>query len=325
MSNTDKKSLSFVFTFRNEEDVLQEFIDRFLKAIKDINYAYEMIFVNDCSTDKSLEIIKKNRSNNKNIKIINMSRRFGVSACIIAGFKHCSGNAVIYMDCDLQDPPEVIPSMIKKWETGCDVVHTVRTKRLGENFFRLFLVKIAYKIIDGLSEIKILHNSGNFKLISKRALLDLLKIKDHDPFLRGLSAWVGYKQDKIFYERDARAGGKTHFSLLRSAGLYQDFLRGITTFSSLPLYFSLLVGFIISFGAFIYLIFILILEFFYGIDNSGWPSLMVTLLFLGGSILFAIGIQGIYVGKIHEAIKNRPRYLIESKSGFDRDTDRQED
>ena len=325
MSIAEKKCLSFVFTFRNEEDVLQEFIDRFLKVIKEINYEYEMIFVNDSSNDKSLKIIEKNRSSNKNIKIINMSRRFGVSACIIAGFKHCSGDAVIYMDCDLQDPPEIIPDILKKWEAGCDVVHTVRTKRLGENFFRLFLVKMAYKIIDGLSEIKILQNSGNFKLISKRALIDLLKLKDHDPFLRGLSAWVGYKQDKIFYDRDPRAAGKTHFSLLSSAGLYQDLIRGITTFSSLPLYFALLVGFAVSFGAFIYLIVILILAIFYGIDNSGWPSIMVTLLFLGGSILFAIGIQGIYVGKIHEAVKNRPRYLIESKSGFDRDTNRQED
>ncbi len=324
MNTNNKKTISLVFSFRNEEKVLQELINRVTKVINSTNHLYEMIFVNDCSIDKSLDVLEKNRANDDRIKIINMSRRFGVSACVIAGFKHCVGDAIIYMDSDLQDPPEIIPKLIDKWEKGIDVVHTVRTKRRGENFIRMFLVKIAYKIIDGLSDIKILHNSGNFKLISKRALKGILKLNDHDPFLRGLSAWVGYSQDMVLYERDARFSGETHFSLLKSSGLYKDLVRGITTFSSLPLYFSLWVGFIVSFGAFIYLIAIVILEFFYGIDNSGWPSLMVTLLFLGGSILFAIGIQGVYVGKIHEAIKGRPRYLIESKKGFSKDVTKED-
>lgn len=316
MNTNNKKILSLVFSFRNEEKVLQELINRVINTLKTIRYDYELIFINDHSTDNSLKILEENRSKNDRVKIINMSRKFGVSACVLAGFSHAIGDAVIYMDSDLQDPPEIIPKLIEKWEQGNDVIHTVRTKRRGENFFRMFLVKIAYKLIDGLSDIKILPNSGNFKLISRRALKAILKLNDHDPFLRGLSLWVGFNQTKIFYERDARFDGTTHFSLLKSTGLYKDFIRGITTFSAIPLYFSLWIGFLVSLGAFIYLIFIIILTIFFGVDNSGWPSLMVTLLFLGGSILFAIGIQGIYVGKIHESIKNRPRYLIESKKGF---------
>ena len=315
--NTDKKRiLSVVFSFRNEDSVLQELINRVENVFKKLVYDYELIFVNDDSDDKSLEILEKNRKRNNQIKIINMSRRFGISACTIAGFKHAIGDAVIYMDSDLQDPPELIPDLIKKWEEGNDVVHTIRTKRKGENVIRMFLVKMAYKVIDSLSDIKIQQNSGNFKLISRRALEGVLKLNDHDPFLRGLSVWVGFRQISIYYERDPRQAGESHFSLLRSSGLYKDLIRGVTTFSAVPLYISLFIGIIVSLGSLIYIIVIVYNKIFFGIENSGWASTMVTMLFLGGAILFAIGIQGVYIGKIHEAIKRRPRYLIESKKGF---------
>ena len=318
LMNTDKKQIiSVVFSFRNEDSVLQELINRVENVFKKVEYDYELIFVNDDSIDRSLEILEKNRKRNLQIKIINMSRRFGVSACVIAGFEHSIGEAVIYMDSDLQDPPELILKLIKKWEEGNDVVHTIRTKRKGENAIRMFLVKIAYKVIDSLSEIKILQNSGNFKLISRRALDGVLKLKDHDPFLRGLSVWVGFRQSSIDYEREPRHAGKSHFSLLHSSGLYKDFIRGITTFSSVPLYISLFIGLAVSLGSLIYIIVIFCNKIFFVIENSGWASMMVTMLFLGGAILSAIGIQGVYIGKIHEAIKHRPRYLIESKKGFD--------
>jgi len=318
MNTAKKKLLSMVFSFRNEEENLPEFLKRLERVLNKINYEYELIFVNDASTDKSLEILEKARLDNQRIKIINMSRMFGVSAAVIAGFNHVTGDAVIYMDTDLQDPPELIPELVKKWEEGCDVVHTVRTQRRGENIIRMFLVKLAYKVISLLSDIEMLQNSGNFKLMSRRALNGVLKLNDPDPFLRGLSIWVGFRQISILYERDARFSGKTKFSLLRSTHIYKDFIRGITSFSSLPLYISLLMGFFVGLGAFIFLIIIILQYFLFGIDNSGWPALMVTLLFLGGTILFSIGIVGIYIGKIYEAIKQRPRYLIESKKGFDK-------
>ena len=316
MNTSKKKILSLVFSFRNEEDNIPELIKRVEAVLSKVNYEYELIFVNDASTDKSLEILEKSRLTNKKIKNINMSRNFGISASVIAGFSHTSGDAIIYMDSDLQDPPEIIPKLISKWEEGYDVIHTVRTKRKGENFFRMFLVKIAYEVIDALSEKKILQNSGNFKLISRRALNAILKLNEHDPFLRGLSSWVGFRQTHILYEREARYAGKTHFSLLNNLGLFKEFVAGITFYSSMPLYFSLIIGFLVSFGAFVYLAYIIFIEIFLQIDNTGWPSLMVTMLFLGGSILFAIGIMGIYLGKMHEAMKQRPRYLIESTKGF---------
>ena len=243
---------------------------------------------------------------------------FGVSAAVIAGFNHVTGDAVIYMDTDLQDPPELIPELVKKWEEGCDVVHTVRTQRRGENIIRMFLVKLAYKVISLISDIEMLQNSGNFKLMSRRALNGVLKLNDPDPFLRGLSIWVGFRQISILYERDARFSGKTKFSLLRSTHIYKDFIRGITSYSAVPLYLSLWAGFIVSLIAFIFIIIVIFYKFSGGIDNTGWTSTMVTILFLGGAILLAIGIVGIYLGKIYEAIKQRPRYLIESKKGFDK-------
>ena len=322
--NTDKKRiLSVVFYFRNEDSVLQELINRVENVLKKLVYDYELIFVNDDSEDKSLEILEKNRKRNNQIKIINMSRRFGISACVIAGFKHAIGDAVIYMDSDLQDPPELIPDLIKKWEEGNDVIHTIRTKRKGENVIRMFLVKMAYKVIDVLSDIKIRQNSGNFQLISRRALEAILTLNEYDPFLRGLSSWIGFRQANVYYERQARFSGKTHFSLMRSSGLYKEFIRGVTTFSSIPLYISLYVGFLVSSGAFIYILIIIIQKIFFGNPTTGWASMMVTLLFLGGSILFSIGIIGIYLGKMHEAMKQRPRYLIESKIGFSDDITKQ--
>lgn len=323
MNTDNKRIVSVVFSFRNEELVLQELIDRVEASLKKTKYEYELIFVNDASTDKSSTILAENRKRNKNIKIINMSRKFGIDPCIIAGFKHAVGDAVIYIDSDLQDPPETIIELIKKWEEGNDVVHTIRTKRKGENIFRMFLVKIAYKIIDALSDIKILQDSGNFKLISRRALEAMLTLNEHDPFLRGLSSWIGFRQTNVYYERQARFSGKTHFSLMRSSGLYKEFIRGVTTFSSIPLYVSLYVGFLVSSGAFVYILIIIIQKIFFGIATTGWASLMITLLFLGGSILFSIGIIGIYLGKMHEAMKQRPRYLIESKIGFSDDITKQ--
>ena len=318
MNTSKKKLLSMVFSFRNEEENFPIFLKRLEGVLNKINYEYELIFVNDASTDKSLEILEKARLDNQRIKIINMSRKFGISASVIAGFKHVAGDAVIYMDSDLQDPPELIPELVKKWEEGSDVVHTVRTKRRGENIIRMFLVKLAYKIISLVSDIEILQNSGNFKLISRRALNGVLKLNDPDPFLRGLSIWVGFRQISILYERDARFAGKTKFSLLRSTHIYKDFIRGITSYSAAPLYISLWAGFIVSFIAFIFVIVLVFYKISAGVENSGWTSTMVTILFLGGAILFAIGILGVYLGKIHEAIKQRPRYLIESKKGFDK-------
>ena len=246
-----------------------------------------------------------------------MSRRFGSPPCVIAGFKYSKGDALIYMDSDLQDPPEIIPKLIEKWEDGFDVVHTTRTKRKGESFIKLWFTKKAYSLINLFSEIKIFKNTGDFKLLSRKAINSILNLKENDPFIRGLSIWIGFKQTQVFYTREPRYTGKTKFPTHGiSITAIKELLRGISSFSSIPLYISLYLGFLISFISFIFLIYILITKIFYDLHQPGWPALMVTNLFLGGTILFSIGILGIYIGKIHQEIKHRPQYIIEDKIGF---------
>ncbi len=310
--------VSIIFSFRNEEAALPELVKRvaniFVEHLK--GYEYELIFVNDDSTDKSLEILMGLREKNKNIKIINMARRFGVTPCTIAGFSESKGEAVIYMDSDLQDPPELIPELIKKWEEGAEVVHTIRTKRHGENFLKMWLTKKAYKIINYISDIKLHENAGDFKLLSRRVIDEILRLKESDPYMRGISTWVGFKQAEVFYERDARFAGESKFKLFNSLNPYREFVRGVTSFSSLPLYFALFFGFFVSAFSFLYVVIVIITKFL-ELNLPGWSAIMAAILFLGGTILFTIGVLGIYLGKIYDEVKGRPRYIIKNKFGFD--------
>lgn len=310
--------VSVVLSFRNEEEVIPELISRLHKVLKSLPTDYELIFVNDDSTDLSLELLMKHRKQDKNIKIINMSRRFGVAPCVMAGFRYAKGDAVIYMDTDLQDPPELIPTLLQKWQEGADVVHTTRTKRKGENAFKTWLTRQAYKAINFISDIDIPENTGDFKLLSRRVVDKVVQLNEYDPFMRGLVRWVGFKQVQVFYEREPRFAGKTHFSLWRSIAAEKEFIRGITSFSAVPLYFALVIGFIVSLGALVYLIYTLITELM-GVHSPGWSAIMAAMLFLGGVILFTIGILGVYVGRIHHAVQNRPNYIVESAIGFEED------
>ena len=223
-----------------------------LKAdVKDWRVA-RTIFVNDDSTDNSEKILLDLQKQFK-IKIINMSRRFGTNPCVLAGFENCSGDCIIYMDSDLQDPPELITEMIKQHEKGFEIVHTRRTKRLGESKVKLFFTNIAYSIINKLSEIDLQKNVGDFKLISRKALDKILEQKEYNPYIRGLSVWVGFKQTYVDYVRDAREAGETKFSLFDS-GPDTQFLRGVTSYSLKPLY----IGVIFGFFAFLFSIFLIL-------------------------------------------------------------------
>jgi len=308
--------LSVVFSFRNEQEVIPELIKRLDESLESLDIEYELLFVNDASTDGSLELLMDYHKQDQRIKIINMSRKFGVAPCVIAGMKHARGDAVVYMDSDLQDPPELIPTLLKKWQEGADVVHTTRTERKGESRIKMWLTRRAYRMINFASDIDIPENTGDFKLLSRRAVNEVVRLNEYDPFMRGLTRWVGFKQTQVFYEREARFAGETHFSLFQSINPIKEFIRGLTCFSELPLYFALVVGFFVSMGAFGYLLYIIITKLM-GMHQPGWPALMVTMLFLGGTILFTIGVLGIYIGRIHHDIKNRPPYIIESKIGID--------
>jgi len=302
------KLLSIVFSFRNEEGNIEPLVNRISTTMKKIeNWKYELIFVNDDSTDKSEQILIELQKNYP-IKIINMSRNFGIDPCVLAGFRNSSGDAIIYLHTDQQDPPEIIPDLIKKYEEGNEIVHTVRTKRKGEGKFRMFLTKIAYNIINTLSDINLPVQAGDYKLISKKALNEILKQKEFRPYVRGLSVWVGFKQDFIFYEREARGEGESKMPLL-SAGPITDFINGVTSYSLKPLYLGIIFGFVSIAMSFLLIIYALFLKF-NNLAIPGVTSIIITVSFFSGIILFTLGIMGIYLARIFEQTKGREQYVI---------------
>jgi polyisoprenyl-phosphate glycosyltransferase len=300
--------LSLVFSFRNEEGNLEELVERVDLSMKKVdNWRYEMIFVNDDSTDQS-ELILTKLQERYPIIIINMSRNFGVDPCVLAGFRNAKGDAIIYLHSDLQDPPEIIPKLIEEHEKGFDIVHTVRTKRKGEGKFRMFLTKIAYYIINKISDIDLPVQAGDYKLISKKALLNILKQKEFRPYVRGLSIWVGFKQQFIYYEREARGAGISKMPLL-SSGPIIDFINGVTSYSLKPLYIGIFLGFFSMFISLILIVYFLYLKL-NNLTVSGSASIIISISFFSGILLFTIGIVGIYLARIFEQTKGREQYII---------------
>lgn len=311
------KKISTIFSFYNEAEVLDELISRMeavftgeLKA-----YDYELIFVNDVSTDRSLEILRGHRARNPKIKIMTMSRNFGVSPCTIAGMEYSTGDAVIMMDTDLQDPPEQIPDLVRKWEeTDADVVYTIRTGRDGEPWAKMAATRMGYKILHRISQIDLPIESGDFRLMSRRAVDHVVQLREKDPFVRGLVRWIGFKQVPHRYRRDARAAGETHFIFYRSKVL-KNFLSGITSFSDAPLYMTFALGIAVSAFSFLYLVGIIAMKFI-GWNLPGWSAIMATVLFLGGVQILSIGILGLYIAKIHIEVKSRPNYIVSELEGL---------
>jgi len=304
------KLISYVFSFKNEEKNLEELIQRVDNSVKKLNkYDYELIFVNDASNDNSEKILLDLQKKYP-ITIINMSRTFGVGPCVLAGFKQVKGDCVIYMDSDLQDPPELLDKLIKEYENGAEVVHTVRTKRLGESKFKLLITKIAYKIINFLSDINLPTEAGDYKLISKKALTNILEQREFRPYIRGLSVWVGFKQSHVEYVRDARSEGLTKFPLL-SSGPITQFISGVTAYSLKPLYFGIILGIVSIFFSIILIIYALYMKFT-NIAVPGTAGIIITISFFSGIILLTLGITGIYIARIFEEVRGRGSYVIES-------------
>ena len=304
------KTISFVFSFKNEENNLEELIKRVDASVKKLkNYKYELIFVNDDSNDKSEKILE-NLQQSFPITLINMSRTFGVGPCVLAGFKHSNGDCVIYMDSDLQDPPELLEKLIIEYENGADVVHTVRTERLGETKIKLFLTKIAYRVINFLSDINLPSEAGDFKLISKKALSTILEQKESRPYIRGLSVWVGFKQAYVNYVRKPRHKGKSKFPLF-SAGPISQFINGVTAYSLKPLYLGIILGML----SIIFSILLILYAFYMKFTNIAVPGtagIIITISFFSGIILLSIGITGIYIARIFEEVRGRDTYVIKN-------------
>ena len=307
------KLLSIIFSFRNEEKNIPELVRRIKESLKKSNnWKYELVFVNDDSTDSSEKVLSE-LQNDHPIKIINMSRKFGVGPCVLAGFDNCNGDCIIYMDTDLQDPPELIPNLIKKYEEGYDIIHTKRIKRIGENKLKMFVTKLAYKIINKLSDISLPVEVGDFKLISRRALNQMRNQREFNPYIRGMSVWVGFKQTFVEYVRQERVSGKTKQTLFSadsiSYGPISQFIKGVTSYSLAPLYLGIILG-MFAFSFSILLIFYALYTKFSGLAVAGSTGVIITVSFFSGIILITMGIIGIYIARIYEQTRGRVKYII---------------
>jgi dolichol-phosphate mannosyltransferase len=308
--------VSVVLSFRNEEEVLLELIHRLQQVLGRLALDYELIFVNDASWDKSLPLLMDNAKGNPRIKIINMSRRFGVAECVLAGMKYARGDAVITMDTDLQDPPEVIPELIDKWQAGAEVVYTVRTHREGEPAFKMLLTRMAYKAIRLVANEEMPVEAGDFKLIGRRVVDELLKLNEKDPYLRGLVTWMGFKQTPVYYKRQARPKGRTHFPIFGSKGPVLTFVTGLTSFSILPLAAFLLLGVLVTSVSAVAAAALGLMKLL-AMATPQHALLLTALGFFSGLQLMGIGTLGLYLGRVYNDVRNRPRYIVESTINFE--------
>ena len=294
--------VSVVLSFRNEAENIPTLVARLAAAFAEQPVDYELIFVNDASTDRSLDLLIGERARNPRVKVLNMSRRFGVAEGVLAGMEAARGDAVVYMDADLQDPPELIPELIARWRAGSDVVHTIRTRRHGENALKMLATGMAYRIIQFGSSIELPVDAGDFKLLSRRVVDHLLKLREADPYLRGLVVWLGYPQVFVPYEREARHAGRTHFPFF-SRNPWKTFALGLTTFSFMPIYVCLALA---AAG--------LVLSAVLALTSGLMAGLLV---FLWALLMGAVAVVGVYVIRIYKDVRGRPAFIVASRVGFE--------
>jgi len=318
---TKRKSFSVVIPVYNEEETLHELHKRLTKVCKKLDRPYEIVLANDGSKDRSWEIIEELAEKDSHIKGICLSRNFGHQICLTAGLEASTGDMVVMIDADLQDPPELFPKMIKKHEVdGFDVVYAVRSHRAGETAFKKLTAATFYRLLNFLTSIQIPQDTGDFRLVSRDALNALLEIKERHRFIRGLFTWIGFKQTGITYKRAARFAGETKYPVIKMVRFAID---AITSFSAVPLHLATWMGFASAAIGFVYAINV-ILDKIGGGTVPGWASITIAVLFFGGVQLITLGILGEYIGRIFDEVKNRPLYFLRGKVGFDSDA-KQED
>jgi polyisoprenyl-phosphate glycosyltransferase len=308
--------ISLVIPFYNEEPNIDRLFGRLELVLAHLGMTYEIICVNDGSRDDTLERLLEEHYRNSAIKVVNLSRNFGKEIALTAGIDHAKGNAVIPMDADLQDPPELIEALISRWKEGYDVVYATRRTREGESWMKRFTAKAFYQTIAQISKVPIPMNTGDFRLLDRRVVEALKQMPERNRFMKGLFSWVGYKQISVLYDRSPRYQGTTKWNYWR---LWNFALDGITSFSFLPLKIWGYIGIVLSFITLMYAAFLVIRTLIFGIDVPGYASLMVAVLFLGGIQLITLGIIGEYLGRIYEEVKGRPLYLVRESYGFERD------
>lgn len=311
------KKISIIVSFYNEEKSIDSFLEDVVKEmskIKDLDY--EIIFINDCSKDNSLMKLLEHREKNKKIKIINLSRRFGPMESIMAGIKFASGDALVNIDIDLQDPPSLIIEMVKYWrEDNYEVVFTTRTKREGESFVKRFISSIGYMILKRFTNIPIEKDFGDFRLISRRVIEEYKKFSEVYPFFRFIIDWIGFKRKQIFYERQPRRRGETKHPL--GLGIFFNFFEiSLTPFTDTPIRFALIFG-ILSFLICTFIMLRTIFLFLSGEPDISSTSIFVAILFFGSIQSLILGVLSVYIGTIFKDTKKRPLYIVESAYGFD--------
>lgn len=305
--------LSVVVPVFNEEKIIEVFYNRISKLLFEMrrkrqDFEWEVIWVNDGSTDSSLDIMFRLHKKNNCFKILNLSRNHGHQLAITAGMEYAKGDAVVIMDADLQDPPEFIANLYEKYMEGYDVVCAVRRNREAESFFKLITAKVYYRILKRLMNIEFPVDAGDFRLLSRRVVDILASMHESHRFIRGMVSWIGYRQCGIHYDREKRYAGTTKYSLKKMVKFAFD---GLTGFSIAPLRIASLMGFIIAFTAFVYALYTVTVALFTNTLIQGWATIVVLILFLGGIQLLTLGIIGEYIGRINNETKGRPLYLVD--------------
>jgi len=315
MTRKERPFVSVIVPLYNEEKVINEMYSKLLSVLDENKLGFEIIMVNDGSGDDTLEIAKNLCQKSKDVKLISFSRNFGHQVAVSAGLDKSAGEVVVIIDADLQDPPEIIAEMIAKWREGYDVVYGLRKKRKGESRFKLATAALFYRLIRKMTPIEIPVDAGDFRLMDRRVVEELRKMREKSRFVRGLVSWVGFKQCSVEYIRERRFAGETKYPLKKMMRLALD---GILSFSHVPLKLSSAFGFLCSGISFVFILYGLLVKFFFpGLSVSGWASIFVGTLFLGGVQLICIGILGEYIGRIYDEIKSRPLYIVEEEVNFE--------
>jgi dolichol-phosphate mannosyltransferase len=311
--NKSAVKYSVIVPMYNEEEVIEHTYERLKLVMDSADDSYELIFVNDGSKDRTVELISMIGDFDPSVRLINFSRNFGHQIAISAGMDYAQGDAIVVIDADLQDPPEVILDMIAKWKEGYEVVYGKRLKRKGETVFKKLTAKIFYRTLRSLTNVDIPVDTGDFRLIDRKVCDVLRGLKEKNRFVRGLVSWIGFRQTMVEYEREERFAGETKYPLKKMIAFAID---GITSFSYKPLKIATYIGFTLSFTSFLYLLVVIFQKLFTGSTIAGWASIVAVNLLFNGIILMLLGIIGEYIGRIYDESKNRPLYIVREVKGF---------
>lgn len=306
------KKISILIPAYNEQESLGALFDRLDNLVNNNkSYSFELLFIDDGSRDNTVNIIKSRARIDNRVKYISLSRNFGKETAMIAGLDYVSGDATVIIDADLQHPPELIPEMIKYWEEGYDDVYAKRNDRKGESYLKKLSSRLFYKLLQKSTKFPIQMDIGDFRLLDRRCVEALKQIRESQRYTKGMFSWIGFKKKEILYTPDRRIAGQTKWNYKQ---LFNFAIDGITSFTTAPLRISSVMGFIVSFVAFIYIVIVIVKTMIFGDPVAGYPSMMAVILFLGGIQLLSLGIIGEYIGRIFTEVKHRPLYLIQESN-----------